>query len=421
MSRVRLLLGDDASLLGAPNFQLLLLANLLVPLGGPMLSAVLDSLIDPFGASAATIGLMMSMFTAPAIVMIPVAGVLADRYGRKPVLVPSVFLFGAAGAAIGLTTDFRIALGLRLLQGVAFGGINPIIITSIGDLYTDSTEAAAQGLRLMVVGVFATVISLSSGLLVVAAWQYPFALYTIAFPIGIVVWLFLDEPTAAETTPVTDGGTDDTTIRALWRLVRQRRAWAFLLARWLPPVAFIAFITYNSIIVVRLLNGTPAQAGVLAGIQGLFFAGGGSQAGRLTAAFETRRTPLLGANVAILVGLVAVLFAPALPVAIGGIAINSLGLGITLSLYRSIMTDLAPGSLRGGLVSLAEAGGRLTATLTPIAMGAGIAVLTPVVGFNLALRLVGVGAAVVAGGGGIVFVLIGSTAPHITHDPEPAE
>jgi hypothetical protein len=43
-----------------------------------MLSPVLESLIDPFGTSAANIGLMISFFTAPAIVVIPIAGVLGD-------------------------------------------------------------------------------------------------------------------------------------------------------------------------------------------------------------------------------------------------------------------------------------------------------------------------------------------------------
>jgi MFS family permease len=57
---------------------------------------VLDTLTEPFGTSAADVGLLISAFTAPGIVMIPVGGAVADRYGRKPVLVASLVLFGLA-------------------------------------------------------------------------------------------------------------------------------------------------------------------------------------------------------------------------------------------------------------------------------------------------------------------------------------
>mgnify|MGYP000078783745 CR=1 FL=1 len=97
------------------------------PPGTALLSPVLDSLVDPFGTSASQVGLMMSFFTAPPIVVIPLAGLLADRYGRKPVIVTSLLLFGLAGSAIALTTNFQVVLGLRLLQGVAFGADGRII------------------------------------------------------------------------------------------------------------------------------------------------------------------------------------------------------------------------------------------------------------------------------------------------------
>jgi ACDE family multidrug resistance protein len=141
------LFGDQAVILRERRFQLLLLANLVGPLGVSLLSPVLDSLITPFGASSATIGLMISVFTAPAIVMIPVAGIVADWIGRKHILVISLLVFGLAGTAIVFTNDFLVALALRLIQGIAFGGLTPIIITSIGDLYSGTTEATAQGLR----------------------------------------------------------------------------------------------------------------------------------------------------------------------------------------------------------------------------------------------------------------------------------
>jgi MFS family permease len=425
------LFGDDAAILRERDFRLLLLANVLPVLGSSLLSPVLNSLIEPFGTSPADVGLMISVFTAPGIVIIPVAGVLADRYGRKPVLVAALLVFGLAGSGVALTTEFRVALGLRLLQGVGFAGISPIIITSIGDLYAGAKEATGQGLRFTVSGLSATVFPPISGALVVVAWQYPFLIYAMALPVAAAVYLGFDEPTPPDATGA--NGTTETTDRVeatgtteaagttgpksyvstLFRLVRRPRVLAMVLARGLPNVVWIGFITYNSLITVRLMDGTPAQAGLLVAVGSLVFAVAGSQAGRITALFESRLYPLVGANVCLGLGFAVVLFAPGIAVATGGIAVAGVGFGLTLSLYRSIITGLAPDDLRAGLVSIAEAWGRLTNTLTPVAMGWAIAVATPRVGFATGLQFAGVGVAVVGGVGGILCLLVASAAPPV--------
>jgi len=412
------LFGDDAAILQERDFRLLLLANVLPVLGASLLSPVLNSLIEPFGTSPADVGLMISVFTAPGIVIIPVTGVLADRYGRKPVLVAALVVFGLAGSAVALTTEFRVALGLRLLQGVGFAGISPIIITSIGDLYAGAKEATGQGLRFTVSGLSATVFPPISGALVVVAWQYPFLLYAVALPIAAAVHLWFDEPTPPDATDA--DGTDTTRstgakpyVGTLFRLVRRPRVLAMVLARGLPNVIWIGFVTYNSLITVRLMGGTPAQAGLLVAVGSLVFAVAGSQAGRITALFESRLYPLVGANVCLGLGFAVVLFAPGIAVATAGIAVAGVGFGLTLSLYRSIITGLAPDDLRAGLVSIAEAWGRLTNTVTPIAMGWAIAVATPRVGFASALQLAGVGVAAVGGVGGVLCLLVASAAPPV--------
>lgn len=74
-----------------------------------------------------------------------VARAVADRYDRKPVLVTPLAIFGVVGAAIAATTDFRVALALRLVQAIGAGGINPIIVTVIGNSYAGAEEATGQG------------------------------------------------------------------------------------------------------------------------------------------------------------------------------------------------------------------------------------------------------------------------------------
>lgn len=411
--------GDDADVLRDVNFQVLLFANTLGPLGSALVSPLLDSLIDPFAASEATIGLLMSAFTAPAIVMIPVAGLAMDRYGRKPVLLAALPLFGLSGAAVALTTEFRIALALRAIQGAAFAGINPVIITMIGDLYAGSEEATAQGFRFTGSGLTQTAFPLLAGILVVSAWQYPFALYLVAIPAALSVYLWLDEPVRANdggpdaTETASDGGRSETGthVARLARHAVQPRVAAMIVARGAPVIAWIGFLTYNSILVVRVLGGTPPEAGLLAAVGSLAYATAASQAGRITAVFDRRLPTLIAANVLLAAGVGGLAFAPSIPVAIAGIGVAGVGFGVTMSIYRSIITGLAPPELRGGIVSLAESFGRVTGTLTPIAMGASVATTAPALGFGPAIRWTTLGVGVVAGGAGIVCLLVANAAP----------
>jgi MFS family permease len=409
---LRWIAGEDADILTERPFQLLLLTNIMAPLGTALLSPVLESLIGPFGVSAANIGLMISVFTAPAIVLIPITGMLADRYGRRPVLLFGLLCFGSAGTAIALTTDFRIVLALRLLQGLGFAALSPIVITSVGDLYAGTKEATAQGLRFTGSGIVQTVFPLAAGVLVGIAWQFPFLLHTIAFPIAIAVYLWFEEPVDPEKTE-----SDDRELRKqlaqIRALVTQRRAAAMLAARGTPNIVFIGFLTYNSILMVEVLGGTPAQAGLLAALGSISYATSASQAGRITAHFESRLYPLIAMNVALATGITVVFLAPAIWIAYAGIVVMGIGFGVLLSIYRSILTDLAPPALRGGLVGLAESMGRLTSTLTPIGMGAGIAFGAPRIGFGVSVQVVGVVTGVVAAGVGIVSLLVLSASPPI--------
>ncbi|RMB23862.1 MFS transporter [Haloplanus aerogenes] len=393
MGLVSRLAGDDADVLADPRFRVILLGSVVSPMGSSLVSPLLDSLVGVYGVSEARIGLVMAAFTAPAIVAIPLVGLVSDRYGRKPVLTVGLAIFGAAGAALAFTTDFRAVVALRLLQGVGFTGIAPVLIAATGDLFTGDREATAQGLRFTTVGLSLALFPALAGLLVALAWQFPFALFALGIPAALVVHLWFEEPETADA----DGGLDWHRLAAV---LRRPRIALVLLGRPVPSVLWFGFLTYNSIVVVRFLDGTPGAAGALVGVASVASSVGGTQVGRLTAAFETRRVPLLVGTAASGLGLGGIALAPSLAVAGVGAVVIGAGFGIVLTLYRSTISTLAPDGLRGSLVSVGESAGRLGSTLTPIVMGAAVAVATPRYGFEAAVRgtlLAVVGGAVAVG------------------------
>lgn len=412
------LFGGDADLLGERRYRLLLLGNVVAALGTALISPLLDTLTGVYGVSAANIGLMVTAVTAPPVVLIPLVGPLTDRVGRKPVLLVGLSLFGLGGCLLAATTDFRAVVALRLVQGIGFAGTVPVIITLIGDLYSGPREATGQGLRFAVSGVSQGVFPALAGIVAVVAWNYPFLIYGLALPAVVGLLLWFDEPSAGPSAGEGPHLDRRTYLRGLARLVRQPRVLFILLARFVVVAPFIAFLTYNSIVVVRLLDGSTFHAGLLVAIFSMVYAGAATQSGRITAAVESRALPLIAANAAIGVGLVLFVTAPSIPIA--GVAATCLGVGVglTFSLYRSIITGYAPSALRGGLVGLGESLGRLAASVTPIAVGLALAWLEPVLGTATSIRLtIGIVGAVGALVGALAILAITRSPPLNVVDP----
>lgn len=390
MGAIESLFGRDAAILRRFEFQVILVSTFPAALGSSILSPILDSLTGPFGVSASTAGLLVTAFFAPAIVVTPIAGSLADRFGRKPLLVLSLVLFGAGGVAIVTTTDFRLVLFYRLVQGVGSGILLPVLVASIGDLYTDDEEATAQGFRTAVHALSGAVIPVLAGVLVVAAWQYPFYIYAVCFPIAALVLRYFEEPTDGG-----DGSHSAPTVGDLLSVLRRPRAFAAVAGMALPAFLLVSFMTYNSILVGRGMGGTPREAGILAATASLSIATAASQSGRVTSRFDTRRVALAGGNFAIGCGLAVVAVAGSLLVAVPAVAGLGFGVGLLMSQYRSVLTGLAPVHLRGGLVSLGETSRVVGATAAPLVVGVLIELYRPAVGELSAIRQLNVAVGVV--------------------------
>jgi ACDE family multidrug resistance protein len=419
------LFGEDAGILRRRQFRLLLLANINAALGTALVSPLLEALTGPFAVSDVRIGLLMTAFTAPPIVGIPLVGVVSDRYGRKPVLVAGLTLFGLSGAAIGLISTFEVALALRVLQGVGYAGITPVIITSIGDLYTGSAEATAQGLRFTSSGVAQATVPLVAGVIVSLAWQYPFLIYAMAVPIAVLVALYFEETGAPadDSAPVSaaapDGGTASSRgdyFTAVLKLLVQPKIAAVLVAFTVPSFLYIAFLTYNSFLVVRILDGTPGVAGVLIAVLSVIYAAAASQAGRVTDYFGSRVRPLVAANLLMGLGISVAALAPTIPVVIVGVAIMGLGVGLSFSLLRSVLTRLAPETYRGGLIGVGESIIRLANSVAPVVVGWLIAGFALTTGSDQAIRYsllaVGIGSALV----GTAAMIAAGAAPSVSSE-----
>ena len=128
-------------------------------------------------------------------VTIPIYGRLADLYGRKPVFFAGASLFLIASALCGFARTMPVLVGLRALQGLGAGAIQPIATTIVGDIYTPAERARVQGYISGVFGVSAIIGPALGALLVEhGSWS---VVFWINLPIGFVAFvmfaLFLHE------------------------------------------------------------------------------------------------------------------------------------------------------------------------------------------------------------------------------------
>lgn len=144
----------------------------------PSISRSLDIPLDQ-------IGLLITFFTIPGILFTPILGILADRYGRKRVLIPSLFLFGIAGTACAFAIDFHQLLLYRFFQGLGSASLGVINLTLLGDLYNERDRTTALGYNGGVLSVGTAIYPAIGGALTLLGWYYPFFLTLLSIPIGI--------------------------------------------------------------------------------------------------------------------------------------------------------------------------------------------------------------------------------------------
>jgi MFS family permease len=127
------------------NLQMIFCVSLVYVLGVTSITPAFPQIARYFEIETQEIGLLIVIFTLPGIFLTPILGIIADRIGRKKVLVPSLILFGTAGFACAFTRDFEILLVMRFLQGVGYASLGSLNAAIIGDLFEGKERAAAMG------------------------------------------------------------------------------------------------------------------------------------------------------------------------------------------------------------------------------------------------------------------------------------
>ncbi len=192
---------------------------LIMVLGNSMVIPVLPEIKQAFHLSDFKLGLIISLFSIPAGLIIPLAGYLSDRFGRKKVIIPALIIYGIGGLLSGLSVwllgskAFSLLLAGRIIQGIGAAGTAPVAMALCGDLFQGSQRSKILGLMEASNGfgkVISPILGSALGLIV---WYAVFLFFPIIMiPVVLALAFLVKEK---------DKNTQKQSCQAYWKAVKQ--------------------------------------------------------------------------------------------------------------------------------------------------------------------------------------------------------
>jgi len=337
---------------------------------------------DEYGATPFVVGLLTASYAAAQLIGAPILGRLSDRYGRRPVLLISIFgtaagflLLGIAdplgrslAANLGVSAEPVIIALLfisRILDGLTGGNISvaQAYITDITD-----AESRAKGLGLLgaAFGLGFIIGPAAGGILSTWGFAVPaFVAAGLATINLISVYFWLPESlTSEKRAAAAERERPQFSIKALWQAINRPRVGPLLHIRFFFGLAFATFQTVFPLFAQYQLNLDARQTGFIltyVGVLAAFVQGGAI--GLLTKRFSERS--LIFSSTIIMTGSLLVwAFTPNVPVLLvvllplayaGGV----LGTVINSALSKSVYSEEVGGTL--GLAASLESSTRVIA------------------------------------------------------------
>ncbi len=331
-------------------------------LGTSSITPAFPTIVRELGVSSGQVGLLITVFTLPGIVMTPLLGILSDRYGRKKILVPALLLFGLAGGACAFARSFDLLLILRFFQGIGAAALGTLNVTVIGDIYDGRERSSALGYNSSVLSVGTASYPAIGGLLATLGWYYPFALPFAALPIAIVVLFSLDNPE-----PRNDDRLRDY-FGSVWESLRDREVFGLIGSSLLTfIVLFGPQISYLPILMNARFDAPSYVIGAILSGASLTTALTSTQLGRLTDRFS-ERSLLKAAFIFYAVAMTAVAFTPSLLLLVIPAAMFGVAQGINLPNVFSLLNAHAPTENRGAFMATNGMSLRAGQTIGPLFM-----------------------------------------------------
>ncbi|MET1412458.1 multidrug effflux MFS transporter [Roseibium sp. HPY-6] len=356
-----------------PHLITIILLTAFSPLSLNMFLPSLGNIAEDLETNYALVSVAIAGYLAVTAVIQLIAGPLADRYGRRPVLLATLAIFSVSSLVCAQAEDVWVFLFFRMLQGGITAGYT-LSLAIVRDTHEPQKAAGLIGYISMCMAIAPMLGPVFGGLLDTAfGWRANFYLYaTCGVLLLALCWVDL-----GETKPDRQEHQQSMAAATL-ALVSDLRFWAYALCSTFTVGAFYIFLAGAPLVATTSFGVTTAELGFLIGSITVGFSAGGFLAGRYSSRLSLPAMMLVGritACTGLTIGLVAFLFGTASPmVFFASTVFVGIGNGLTIpgsnSGAMSIRPDLA-GSAAGLVGALTLAGGSALTSLAGLAVGSG--------------------------------------------------
>lgn len=213
----------------------------------------LPAMADALHASDAQLQLTLSLFMAGSAASMLACGPLADRYGRRPVLLAGTGIFVLASIVCTVTSDVHVLIAARVMQ--AFGGCSGTIIgrVMVRDRFDPATQALMLGKISMVMGLSPILAPLAGSVLDAAfGWRAVFGVLCLlgALSLGLIA-AYVPETRPASVAP------QGNTLALYRRLLGDAYFLRYALAIGCVYCTYFPFIAESSVLLQRGMHLSP--------------------------------------------------------------------------------------------------------------------------------------------------------------------
>ena len=286
------------------------------------------------------------LITAPSLLVAlsaPVAGAMADRFGRLPQIYLGLVLFSVAGTAGLYLASLEAILISRLVLGLGVASIMTAQSALIGDYFDAPLRGRLMGYQMAAVNMGGLVFVTLAGAMAALDARLPFAIYGVGLLLIWPVRRRLSEPVLA---PRNDPGAppQDSAQEAGW----------LLMAGLMAAMAGLTFVMYYAVptqlpyLLISIGLEQPQQAGLVMGATMLAAAGLSVASGWIRLALGAIGTPVAG-FLLLAAGFWGIAYAPNLGLQMLSAGLNGAGLGLTMPAFVTTALNVTPAHRRGAV------------------------------------------------------------------------
>ena len=329
-------------------------------LSNSVLVSSTPEILRDLGHPISRAGLVVAAGAIPGIVVAPAVGFLADRYGRRRILLPCLIIFGVFGLAAGLSPTLGWLLAARIAQGVGAAGLINLAVVLIVDHWDGLDRAALIGQNSAVITVAVAVYPvLGGGITDLFGWRWMFVTYAIPLVVAGLVGLHL-----VVDQPVPTGKVGDQVRAALVEIRRPVTATVIVLGAIVFLLIFGLFLSLMPIHMDQEFGLGPTQRGLVAAVPAL-----SSTVSSLLVARARSRVHggwLVYAGMFVFAATFVIMGVASLWVLVAAAALYGLAEGLTIPTMQDLVADEAPEHLRAVVLAAWVGAVRVGQTVGPI-------------------------------------------------------